>query len=168
MLFIGIDPGVNGGIAALHDDGSCAGVWKMPKTETALFSQLCAFEDHSRCAFLERVHASPQMGVVSAFTFGLGYGALRMGLVAAGIEYADVTPQAWQKALGCRTRGDKNITKRKAIELFPNVGVCHWNADALLIAAYCRQLKLSKSTDEERMRRIYCMTGPNTKLEGQN
>jgi hypothetical protein len=34
------------------------------------------------------------------------------------------------------TKGDKNVSKRKAQELFPQIKVNHYIADALLIAAY--------------------------------
>ena len=76
------------------------------------------------------------MGVVSAFTFGRGYGNIEMALTAAGIPFERVRPQVWQKALGCLTKGDKNITKRKAQELFPSIKVTHAIADSLLIANY--------------------------------
>ena len=71
-------------------------------------------------AYLEAVSSSPQMGVVSAFSFGRGYGNLEMALTAAGIPFERVRPQVWQKALGCMTKGDKNVSKRKAQELFRN------------------------------------------------
>jgi hypothetical protein len=59
-----------------------------------------------------------------------------MALTAAGIPFERVRPQAWQKAMGCMSKGDKNITKRKAQELFPQIKVTHATADALLIATY--------------------------------
>jgi hypothetical protein len=76
------------------------------------------------------------MGVKSAFTFGNGFGHLEMALTAAGIPFERVRPQVWQKALGCLTKGDKNITKRKAQEMFPGIKVTHATADSLLIAHY--------------------------------
>jgi Holliday junction resolvasome RuvABC endonuclease subunit len=76
------------------------------------------------------------MGVVSAFSFGNGFGHLEMALTAAGIPFTRVRPQVWQKALGCLTKGDKNVTKRKAQELFPSIKATHATADALLIAQY--------------------------------
>jgi Holliday junction resolvasome RuvABC endonuclease subunit len=87
-------------------------------------------------AYLEQVHSSPQMGVVSSFTFGNGFGHLEMALTAAGIPFERVRPQVWQKAMGCMTKGDKNVSKRKAQELFPSMKVTHATADALLIASY--------------------------------
>jgi len=87
-------------------------------------------------AYIEQVSSSPQMGVVSAFSFGRGYGNLEMALTAAGISFERVRPQVWQKALGCMTKGDKNVSKRKAQELFPDRKITHATADALLIAYY--------------------------------
>jgi hypothetical protein len=81
------------------------------------------------------------MGVVSAFTFGNGYGHLEMALTAAGIPFERVRPQAWQKAMGCMSKGDKNVTKAKAQELFPHLKITHATADACLIAEYGRRLQ---------------------------
>jgi hypothetical protein len=90
-------------------------------------------------AYLEQVYSSPQQGVKSAFTFGNGFGHLEMALTAAGIPFTRVRPQIWQKELGCMTKGDKNITKQRAQELFPSIKVTHAIADALLIAKYGTQ-----------------------------
>jgi len=87
-------------------------------------------------AYIEQVSSSPQMGVVSAFSFGRGYGNLEMALTAAGIPFERVRPQVWQKAMGCMTKGDKNISKQRSQELFPDKKVIHATADALLIALY--------------------------------
>jgi hypothetical protein len=59
-----------------------------------------------------------------------------MALTAAQIPFERVRPAAWQKALGCLTGGDKNVSKRRAQELFPQLKVTHATADALLIAYY--------------------------------
>ena len=79
------------------------------------------------------------MGVVSSFSFGRGYGNLEMALTAAGIPFERVRPQVWQKALGCMTKGDKNVSKRKAQELFPQLKITHATADALLLAEFGRR-----------------------------
>ncbi len=140
---IGIDPGVNGGIAWITDGKPC--VEKMPDTLLDLWE---LFNDiMSSCvsagtdwrdskAYIEHVHSSPQMGVKSAFTFGQGYGRLEMALTCASIPFERVRPQAWQKALGCLTKGDKNVSKRRAQELYPQLKITHATADALLIATY--------------------------------
>lgn len=139
---IGIDVGKNGAIAWITDGKPC--VEKMPETLQDLWELILSIDylpdnekGDSRCkAYIEAVHSSPQMGVTSAFTFGQGFGRLEMALTAAGIPFERVTPQRWQKALGCLTGGDKNISKRKAQELFPAMKCTHATADALLIAEY--------------------------------
>jgi Holliday junction resolvasome RuvABC endonuclease subunit len=144
MTTIGIDPGTNGGIAWITDGRACAE--KMPDTLQDLWELIASVRLNSVTprtgimAYIEQVHSSPQMGVKSAFTFGQGFGHLEMALTAAGIPFERVRPQAWQKALGCMTKGDKNITKRKAQELFPEIKITHAIADSLLIAEYGRRL----------------------------
>lgn len=135
MITIGIDPGTNGGIAWITDGKPC--VEKMPDTLKDLWELLRDIATVGNChAYIEQVSSSPQMGVVSSFTFGRGYGNLEMALTAAGIPFTRIRPQVWQKELGCLTKGDKNVTKRKAQELFPSLKVTHATADALLIAKY--------------------------------
>lgn len=150
MIYIGIDPGLSGGLAILAAEGAVVSAVPMPSTDADVFAHLDAsagvdiFEPKatSARAILERVSASPQMGVTSAFTFGKGYGGLRMALTAAGIPFDEVTPQKWQKAMQCLTGGDKNVSKRRAQQLFPQVKITHAIADALLIAEYCRRFHL--------------------------
>lgn len=145
MTTIGIDPGKNGGIAWISDRDAC--VEKMPDTLLDLWELFrdiqtgiaCGY--HGSCrAYIEQVSSSPQMGVKSAFTFGNGFGHLEMALTAAGIPFERVRPQVWQKAMGCLTGGDKNVSKRRAQELFPQLKVTHSTADALLIAQYGTKL----------------------------
>jgi len=141
-IVVGIDPGKNGGIAVIGEYGTYAN--KMPETLQDLWDMIeeigfgdgCAPESCSCRAYIEQVHSSPQMGVKSAFTFGNGFGHLEMALTAAGIPFERVRPQVWQKAMGCMTKGDKNVSKRRSQELFPQIKVNHAIADALLIAAY--------------------------------
>jgi Holliday junction resolvasome RuvABC endonuclease subunit len=139
---LGVDPGVNGGIAWITDGKPC--VEKMPDTlqdlwwliESILAEHPPIYRAKDCKAYIEHVHSSPQMGVKSAFTFGQGYGRLEMVLTAAGIPFERVRPQAWQKALQCLTKGDKNVSKRRAQELYPQLKITHATADALLIATY--------------------------------
>ena len=149
-IYVGIDPGQGGGIAVIC--GSVVAANKMPETERDLLDCLRGFfnlSDGDIVAVLERVHSSPQMGVSSSFKFGVGVGRLRMALVAAQIPFDEVTPQRWQKTLGCRSAGDKNVTKSRAQSLFPDLKVTHAIADALLIAEYCRRVRVGEPTPDE-------------------
>jgi len=134
MRILGIDPGKSGGLALLDNHEDSAQALKMPETEMDVWDAL--YQMSPSHAFIEKVHAMPGQGVSSTFNFGRNYGMLLMALTAAGIPFTEVTPQKWQGAMDCRTGGDKNISKRRAQQLFPNVDVYHWNADALLIASY--------------------------------
>lgn len=121
----------------------------MPATEKDVLDWLLEHTDNldlSCIASLEYVRSSPQMGVASAFTFGWGYGGLRMALLALGIPFNEVRPRAWQQQLGIPKRGKsednthwKNRLKIRAQELFPTVKVTLATADALLLAEYCRR-----------------------------
>lgn len=158
MLFIGIDPGVSGGIACIDDHAIVHGTFKMPETDRDLWDVLDEIESrwhHPPIAVrgvLEKVNSGvfgkpgQRMGVVSAFTFGQGVGRLRMALIAAGIPFDEVLPVKWQTELSCRSRGDKNITKGRAQQLFPQVKVTHAIADALLLAEYGRRTEQLRGT----------------------
>lgn len=143
MTFLGLDPGAGGGIAALIVEGRGtvvkADAWKMPETDRDILDSLEPYVGPHTFAFLEKVHSMPKQGVVSAFTFGGSYRALKMALTALRIPYDLVTPQRWQLIMGCRTGGDKNVSKRRAQELFPAMKMTHALADALLIAEFGRR-----------------------------
>lgn len=148
MIFIGIDPGVSGGIAVLNSSLKVLLAERMPQTSApaiTLLRRAIGYADGQAVhAALELVHSSPQMGVKSAFTFGRVYGRLEMLLAAAGVAYLNPTPQRWQGALNCRTRGDKAVTLRLARHLFRSqVVVTNATADALLIAEFCRRFHSS-------------------------
>ena len=143
-MHIGVDPGRGGAIAVLHGDQ----VAVLPKlgrySEKDILAWLVDVVGGAGTqprAVLEWVHSSPQMGVVSAFTFGREYGRLTAILSAMDVEYAEVRPQTWQKDMECLTKGDKNITKRKAQYMFPGIRVTHYTADALLLAKYCQRFE---------------------------
>lgn len=143
MIYFGIDPGVGGGIACVGDGeqfhGGTAKLKLKDATEADVVEWMRYVNVDEACAVIERVSSSPQMGVVSSFTFGRSYGFLRGVLAGLCIAYVEVRPQAWQKAMGCLTKGDKNVTKALAQQLYPGEKVTHATADALLLATYCRR-----------------------------
>jgi len=143
MTIIGIDPGKSGGIAWLPE-GLIGRAIKMPETPRDiwdLIDNLAKTYDGSMFAYVEKVHSMPKQGVSSTFKFGYSAGSLEMALVATGIPHDFVAPGVWQRNLGCLSGGDKNVTKRKAQRLFPDMKITHSIADALLIAEYGRRLQ---------------------------
>lgn len=147
MIFIGIDPGASGGIAVITHRGAVIQAVPMPQTEADILKFLTGNGEpagNSYRATLEHVWSIPGQG--GAFKFGRSIGHLQMALTAARIPYDQVLPKRWQKALGVvyvKGMSDtekKNITKRRAQQLFPALNITHAIADALLMAEYCRRL----------------------------
>lgn len=154
QVFIGVDPGKAGGLVAIWPEGTTA--TPMPATEKDIWDwfRMLWVTDYSAVAVIEKVHAMPKQGVTSSFTFGMGYGGLRMCLISAGIRFEAVTPQAWMKGLSIppRKKGGgtdvqwKDKLRARAQELFPELDCWDWLigeqrkvSDALLIAEYCRR-----------------------------
>lgn len=134
---IGIDPGrSSGGIAYVTHNYARA--WKMPETDRDIWSLVSRLSDVAQLAVIEKVNAMPKQGVSSTFKFGTSFGELKMALVAARVRYVLETPSKWQGSMKCRTKGDKNVTKSRAQQLWPNLRITHALADALLIAEYGR------------------------------
>jgi hypothetical protein len=142
--YIGIDPGVSGGIAVIDDDRDV----KLQKleglTERDIWRYL-AYHEGAKCV-IERLanmaapqNGRPGRGSKANWSLSGSYHQLRMALIAAGIAFHAETPAKWQLAMCCRTKGDKNLTKAKAQQLYPGERITHATADALLLATYCKQ-----------------------------
>ena len=133
----GIDPGKQGGLA-FKDGNKVQAVSFSTLTQPEIAHKLREFMPEK--VYLEKVHSMPGQGVSSVFKFGEGFGHLKGTLDALRIPYELVSPLKWQTSLGCRTGGDKNVSKTKAQQLFPMVTkITHYIADALLIMEYgCR------------------------------
>lgn len=139
--FVGIDPGVNGGVAVVDDRGRMLSAHRLASTPSALVEQFKGLPSPA-VGLLEFVRSRPLMASASVFTFGRGYGRLEVALTAAGIPYRSVTPKSWQTFMECLSQGDKRVTKAKAMELFPAFAkVTHAVADAMLLAECCRRIE---------------------------
>jgi pantothenate kinase len=147
MIFIGVDPGQSGAVVALSEGGAVIRCVKNDSTERDTFDAFCGYETEDVFAMIERVHSMPKQGVAACFTFGRSYGFLRGCLIGSGVSFEEVTPQKWQRVMGIPSiKGEaksdhKKRTKARAQQLFPRERVTHANADALLIAEYCRRTK---------------------------
>jgi crossover junction endodeoxyribonuclease RuvC len=145
MLIIGIDPGGSGGVAWIRDGMQEPLAAKMPLTPkdfVDLLGQVCEPEDDHIKVLIERVGPMPKQGVVSVWTFANTFWGPQWALAAMGLGYDLVRPQVWQKALSCMTGGDKNVSKAKAQQLWPNTKWIHATADAALICEYGRRMEL--------------------------
>lgn len=140
--FLGVDPGKSGGAALITPAYQVVSTIKFSETEKDISDWFVDIPPSRVVACIERVHSMPKQGVASSFKFGQSYGFLRGLLIAREIRFEAVTPGVWQKAMGCLSRGDKNVTKSKAQEIFPQVKVTHAIADALLLAEFARRKEL--------------------------
>lgn len=139
--WIGIDPGVSGAIAIIHESGRVNWI-KNDSTEHELADWVRDVADGFDCsAIIEQVNAMPKQGVSSTFKFGKSFGFLIGLLTAMRVPYETYRPQAWQKHMRCMTKGDKNVSKAAAQRLWPSTKITHANADALLIAEFGRQIR---------------------------
>lgn len=140
QIFIGVDPGKSGSIGFIQGDDCWS--FKLDGTYKDIAD---AMEDAlagcsgTPVAMLEKVHSMPGQGVKSTFNFGQSFGMLQMLLTCHDVKWDFVTPAKWQKAMGCLTKGDKNVSKAAAQRLFPSMKIIHANADAMLLAEYARR-----------------------------
>lgn len=143
--YLGIDPGASGAIIGISSEGWFGG--KMPPT-VADISEMVEELRYAKFAVIERLwgYAGDRNTGPTMFKMGRNYGNLEMALAHSDIPYEEVTPRAWQKALGITARkkteskGEfKNRLKAKAQQLFPQVKMTLAICDAFLIAEYCRR-----------------------------
>lgn len=159
-LYIGIDPGVNGGLAFLSapPGGGAIGVTvvPMPATEADLWAALRPARefDGPKRAVIEWIHPAIQHVAKSRMSKLYGnYSACRMALTASSIPFYDVMPRKWQAHFGVSTRSPSETTTKwkdrlrgKAQSRYPSLECWEWKlekqrcvSDALLIAEYCRE-----------------------------
>lgn len=151
ILLLAVDPGKTGALAFLDPATMGLVIHDMPlgKSSTgkdeldflALAKLLRPEPGYSRhIAILERVSARPNDGAVQAFSFGQGYGALRMGIIGHGYEHHYVTPVSWKKHF--RLSKDKGVSRSYAAARFPGYAEKFsrvkddGRAEAALIALY--------------------------------
>tara|TARA_Y100000310_G_C20278307_1_gene621357 strand:+ start:130 stop:654 length:525 start_codon:yes stop_codon:yes gene_type:complete len=149
-LFVGIDPGMNGGVAFIKPemDSDYIKVMRCPKTVgemAAIFSAGIGMAKNNEnvILFVEHVWAFPGDGKVSAFRFGYNYG-LWKGIAGANeIDVYNITPRKWQGSLDppdkLHGRERKKWLKEQAESLFPNIKITFNVSDAVLIANYAKE-----------------------------
>ena len=159
-MFIGIDPGLKGGIAFYTPNELIAyrtptvmvpHVKKGKKTERADMDLSGCRElllNHTVThVYLEQVSAMPGQGVTGMFRFGQNLGQWQGLLSGMGLEYTMVRPQVWKRQAGL-IGAEKGDSVKKALELWPECKdlfkyktADEGRAEASLIARYgwCQQ-----------------------------
>lgn len=123
--FLGIDPGLNGGVALLSHDGRVLSLAPTPRVLLAsaarrkkrqgkklkvaerttydvplMLKLLLVVAPTVRRARLERLAAVPAMGAVGNFGYGRGYGLWEALLTASSVSFSVVASNVWKPALG--------------------------------------------------------------------
>ena len=155
--YIGIDPGLDGAVAFVFDDGAPL-VFDTPTLRVGsgkvtrrvynpqAMAEIIASCSNRRHVFIEDVHSMPGQGVASTFTFGVGFGTWLGILAALGLSYDRVPPQRWKRAMLDGMGHDKDASRVRAIQLFPAVAdqlglkKHDGRAEALLLAEYGRRV----------------------------
>ena len=143
MIHIGIDAGVNGGIAIL-DNGHIE-THNCPDTvkDMSDIIKLAKWDCLNMFCIIEKVHSMPKQGVRSVWTFGKNYGQWLGILAAHEVPYREVPPQTWMKFYGAMPKDRKKRKahlKHLAQALYPTEKVTLKTADAILLANWCRQV----------------------------
>ena len=149
-IYIGIDPGINGGIAIL-ENREVVLAFKPPTKKVLVnkkekkeidFDLVCqefeAFTD-SVC-YIEKSQPMSKQGVTSMFNYGVGYGSYKGILTALKIPFQEIRPQTWKKEFDLTS--DKSLSILTAECLFPKIKFKKTHdgiAEALLIAEYARR-----------------------------
>lgn len=133
---IGIDPGLNGAIVSLINDGvvSIVEATKMPSEPKQAgkgrqVNAACLIDDlSSHCARLQKlggwpvsmvgvelVHANPGQGVTAMFSFGRSLGVVHGCVASLYLPQLNVRPGEWKKAFGL---SGKDKSKELSVTLF--------------------------------------------------
>jgi len=124
-MILGIDPGLNGAIAWVSDDGHLIGVADMPTVEVAgkkkvspqmLVAMLEDYDDVKMVA-IEDVHALPGQGVTSMFSFGYSAGILAGVCAGLRMPMSFYRPATWKRAAG--VPADKGAARQMAQRFWP-------------------------------------------------
>ena len=147
--YLGIDPGSVSGCIAIITEIAGENHYETIEfgklTTKDWFDKLKAFSMDYPCeAVLEKVHGMPGMGVQSITAFMKNVGHIEMALLALGIPFLEVTPQAWMKYYNLKKEKEESKTewKRRLREhlqrIMPDFKATNDTADAMLIANYAK------------------------------
>ena len=149
-IFIGIDPGKSGGFGVIKvEDGiESSYAHKFPKDikdlPPMILSQIpCDLSMFNVHVVIEHVHAFPNQGSVSTFSFGQNLGQWEGVLASCELEAKYINPRVWMSKfveLGLEKKERKRRLYGKAKELFPNIKTTFNISDALLLTKYAYDL----------------------------
>lgn len=147
-IYLGIDPGANGGMAWVDSSGELLEMRKMPPTMLDIYEALGDYDVQGVTCCIEKVgFGMPGQSSKATATFARHCGHLEMALLARGIPAVEVTPAKWQRHFGLQGKkgeikvSHKNRIKGWAQQRYPRSKVTLWASDALAIATYCYETR---------------------------
>ncbi len=162
MDVIGIDPGLDGGIAIISDAGVL--IYDMPTVEYSISGGKMRREINIGAltsiirkvhgtAYVEALNGRPGRGATE-FRLGETYGMIKAVCVLTGTPYKLVSPQRWKKHFNLTK--DKDTSRAKASAIFPDRAKMFarkkddGRAEAALIAHYGKSMaQLNQSRKEK-------------------
>jgi crossover junction endodeoxyribonuclease RuvC len=116
-VYIGVDPGKLGAIAALDSDDMSVIIYDMPATiegKRAILSEI----GKAKIAWVEKPFFPRMIGIKNAVTIAQAFGELKACLFFAGLPTSEVPPSAWKKHFGLSN--DKDASRAYAASVFPD------------------------------------------------
>jgi hypothetical protein len=158
MIYVGIDPGLQGGIAVIDTDDMTSEVIKMPVGKNYpeplltvnLLGRLLLRDNF--CVAIEQTQTRPGQGIAASHNYGIGFGVLVGALYAMKpVEFRMIRPQVWQKDIwgryGAHGEDSKQRTYQAMLRAHPDRAadlttirgkLLDGNSDALGIATWIR------------------------------
>lgn len=150
--FIGIDPGLTGGIAIITNVGASAIITPLSGKEIDIGYLREWLEGNIDLrvpiAVIESVHSMPGQGVASSFKFGFVTGEMSGMIKAMNIPLVWVSPQTWKKIILAGTDKSKEAAIAFCRNMYPDTSLLatkashtfhHGLADALCLAHYAQK-----------------------------
>src|SRR5215472_3816919 len=149
---LGIDPGINGGLAVVEiTDGAApvlvecidipvVGTGAKERVDVAAIRNFVDRYKPTR-ALIERAQALPKQGASSGFKYGRATGAIEAAITLCSIPMEIIEPSAWKRFWKLPGK-DKESGRQKALQLFPAAHAAlarkkdHGRGEAALIALF--------------------------------
>lgn len=158
MYYVGIDPGMQGGIV-LCKNREIIKHTMMPESNIMKYEILKEYTSNANTIVkLERASSRPGEAVNRVFNYGTHYGILLGFCIALNVQYDTIVPRIWKKYFKIPDKKNSEyfgISLDRACALDPNMrnviklkkqnGVL----DAYLIAQYCRRIDALEQGDND-------------------
>lgn len=153
MKYLGIDPGLTGAVAIIHENGTCSLYdppsvliknGKKTRGEYDIQEMTKIIRDYSSGthAIIENGIAMPGLSSNTVATVFHGIGIWKGIMAAYGIPFSTIAAATWKKEFSLWGK-DKNASILRAKELFPDADITlkkhDGRAEALLMAEYLRR-----------------------------